>query len=288
MDLDEYQARTTDSDIRPDPTDVAFPLLGLAGEVGELVTAYKKLQRSGHPFDEAVGRFKEELGDLLWYAAALANTLDLSLNDIATSNLDKARLAWRKELSSPRVYDENFPTEERFPRQFEIKFVEEPGDPALVSMHYLGSQLGDTVDDNAPLEDFYRYHDAMHLAHCAVLGWSPTIRALLRRKRKSNPEMDRVEDGARAIFLEEGLIAFIFGEAANTNFFAGADRIDWDLLKAVRRITGHLEVRDQQPSAWQAAILQGYEVWRQLRVHRGGWVIGDLDNRTLQFRPPKE
>jgi hypothetical protein len=32
------------------------------------------------------------------------------------------------------------------------------------------------------------------------------------------------------------------------------------LLKTIRKITGKLEVADQPPTAWQRAILQGYEV----------------------------
>ena len=44
-------------------------------------------------------QFKEdltkELGDVLWYVAALANDLDISLNDVAEGNIEK--LASRKK-----------------------------------------------------------------------------------------------------------------------------------------------------------------------------------------------
>jgi hypothetical protein len=46
------------------------------------------------------------------------------------------------------------------------------------------------------------------------------------------------------------------------------------------------EVADQPPTAWQRAILQGYEVWRQLREYDGGVVEGDPDQRILRFVAP--
>jgi hypothetical protein len=106
---------------------------------------------------------------------------------------------------------------------------------------------------------------------------------MLRAKRKKDVTVDRVEDGARAIALEEGLTAFLFSEAAQRGFFVGTERVDWDLLKTVRRMVVNLEVRDQPPNAWSRAILQGYEVWRQLRLHGGGIVEGDLDARSIRF-----
>ena len=87
---------------------------------------------------------------------------------------------------------------------------------------------------------------------------------------------------------EEGLIAFVFSEASARGFYEGADRVDWDLLKTVRRMVGQLEVADQSPNAWRRAILQGYEVWRKLRANDGGIVEADLDNRSLNFVTAKD
>jgi hypothetical protein len=68
-------------------------------------------------------------------------------------------------------------------------------------------RMGNPVDDNSDIDDLHRYHDALHLAHMATLGWSPVIRAILgpKVKRKSDERLDRVEDGARATVVEEGL-----------------------------------------------------------------------------------
>ena len=287
MEFDEYQRLSKATDVRPDPRDVGFPLLGLAGEVGSLVAEYKKRLRAGASYEGFEAEVCEELGDLLWYAAALARTLGVSLSDIAAANLKKAELAWGEALPPPSTYDARFPAEQRLPRRFTVQFVaHERGGIPHVAM-YLGTRaVGDPLNDNAAEEDHYRFHDALHLAHAAVLGWSPLFRSLLGRKRKQDPETDRVEDGARAIFLEEGLVAYVFSVAAGHGFFEDARRVDWDLLKTVRRITGKLEVADQPPTAWQRAILQGYEVWRGLRQHGGGLVQGDLDQRSLRFVAP--
>src|SRR6266508_1779286 len=123
MDFDEYQRLTEVTDVRPDPQDVGFPLLGLAGEVGSLVAEYKKRLRAGASYEGFEDEVREELGDLLWYAATLARTLDLSLDDIATANLEKTALAWGDELPPPPAYDAEFPPEQRLPRQFTVRFV---------------------------------------------------------------------------------------------------------------------------------------------------------------------
>lgn len=104
---------------------------------------------------------------------------------------------------------------------------------------------------------------------------------LLRRKRKSNKDVDRVQDGARAIAIEEGLAAHIFSFATQHAFFENVDRVDWDLLKDVKRMTAHLEVADQPHVAWQQAILSGFRVWRRLHTQGGGVVQADLDRREV-------
>jgi hypothetical protein len=47
--------------------------------------------------------------------------------------------------------------------------------------------VGDPLTDNIADRDGYRFHDVFHFAHPAVLHWSPTFRALVKRKRKSDP-----------------------------------------------------------------------------------------------------
>ncbi|MEU9779293.1 pyrophosphatase, partial [Streptomyces sp. NPDC047968] len=125
------------------------------------------------------------------------------------------------------------------------------------------------------------FHDAFHLAHAAVLGWSPVTRYLLGRKRKSNPATDEAEDGGRAIAIEEGISALVFSYAARHRYFADIKHVDHELLTTINHMTAHLEVGACRAADWEHAILTGYTAWRQLREADGGTVHLDLDRRTL-------
>jgi len=72
----------------PQP-DVGFvyPIMGLTGEVGEMNNKLKKVIRDGIEIDKE--DMKAELGDVLWYIAALATELDLDLNEVAEYNAKK-------------------------------------------------------------------------------------------------------------------------------------------------------------------------------------------------------
>jgi NTP pyrophosphatase (non-canonical NTP hydrolase) len=65
-----------------------YALLGLSGEVGELQSLSAKAIRDGHK-ENHDDMFKKELGDILWFIAALADDYDLTLSDIAQANIDK-------------------------------------------------------------------------------------------------------------------------------------------------------------------------------------------------------
>jgi NTP pyrophosphatase (non-canonical NTP hydrolase) len=73
------------------PQGVIAPMLGLASETGSILNIYKKYLRDG--IDLAANRefVREELGDLLWYTAAVATACGLDLEDIAQANLLRAR-----------------------------------------------------------------------------------------------------------------------------------------------------------------------------------------------------
>lgn len=61
--------------------------IGLAGESGELIDTVKKHLIYGKELD--VENAKEELGDILFFAAMAANALGVSLEEIAESNFAK-------------------------------------------------------------------------------------------------------------------------------------------------------------------------------------------------------
>jgi len=63
----------------------------LTGEAGEIAEKVKKIIRddNGIPTEHVRQALKKELGDVLWYVAALCHELRLSMADVAQVNLDK-------------------------------------------------------------------------------------------------------------------------------------------------------------------------------------------------------
>ena len=284
MDLDEYQTRAVTTDLHPGQDGMVISLLGLAGEVGELLTEYKKHLRDGkahHLFGE---RIAEELGDLLWYVASVAHKFGLDLSGVATQNLAKNQSRWNVRIGqvapAPLYYDEEYPETERLPRHFMATVSSASGQAQLLI--YL-KPLGNPLTDNAYDEDGYRYHDVFHLAFAAVLGWSPVVRKLLDVKRKSNERIDQIEDGGRATAIEEGIAALIFSHAKSYNFFEGVREVDTILLQTIKNLTAHLEVSNRSLGEWEQAILAGFTVWRAVNTHQSGDIRVSLPERTITF-----
>jgi hypothetical protein len=117
----------------------------------------------------------------------------------------------------------------------------------------------------------------------SVLGWSPTMRSLLNLKRRSDPELDRTQDGARAIFAEEGLAAVLSRLAERRNNFHTEDSVDGDALVVVKAATVDLEVSQHPTWLWRGAIKQGFDALQQLNQNHGGHLIADLDQRNLTY-----
>lgn len=93
--LNGYQdlAMTTRTEQTYGSSAIVYPTLGLTGEAGEVADKVKKVLRGDNgtrEFDEeAREAIAYELGDVLWYAAALAKDLGYDLEDIARMNLRK-------------------------------------------------------------------------------------------------------------------------------------------------------------------------------------------------------
>lgn len=293
MNLSDYQREAAETDVLH-PDDRLLPLIGLGGEVGQLMAEYKKRERDRSGYRAFRDEVREELGDILWYAAALARRNDLDLDQIAQDNLRKTRELFRPDQAteSGPLYDDDEVAEQQLPRRLTVTLLDQvETTPAGETLHrvrmYAGdSPVGDPLDDNREHNDDYRYHDVFHLAHMAVLGWSPVMRRLLRRKRVANPTVDRVEDGGRAAAIEEGLTAFVFTEASEHSFFASATHVPPSLVKMCMRMTQHLEVANRTRAQWQHAILAGYHAFRAVAENGGGVLIADLDRRELEYVGP--
>jgi NTP pyrophosphatase (non-canonical NTP hydrolase) len=285
MKFSEYQTRALETD-QTDPASPEasqlVPLLGLAGEAGELLSEYKKRLRDGPSHVRFVDRVREELGDILWYLSNLASKFDLDLDDIAEANLAKVRARFGTAPETDLGTCDN--ATESFPDRFTLTLRETAdGDRVIVRTFFEDAQVGAELTDNAHSDDGYRFHDVFHAAYVAVLGWSPVLRKLMGRKRRSMAKIDEVEDGGRAAVIEEGIAALIFDYARNHNFLEGAGGVDETLLKTIRGMSSHLEVSSQPEVLWQSAIVQSFKVWREVVRMRGGTIEVDRSARTLRY-----
>lgn len=85
MELNEYQRQALAT--RNPDTDLVYTSGKLTIEAAELQQHALKARYHGKPFpaDKAL----EELGDVLWYAAAVADDLGVTLDEVAEQNLAK-------------------------------------------------------------------------------------------------------------------------------------------------------------------------------------------------------
>lgn len=180
-------------------------------------------------------------------------------------------------------FDRCFPISEQLPRQFAI-FMQERED-GKVHTTWDGRSLGNPLTDSIAEDDGFRYHDAVHLAHVAMLHWSPTMRGLFRRKRKSDTFIDETQDGGRAIVVEEGLAAWLFSKAKRLDYFEGHQSVSMDILNQIRDFVSGYEVEECPMSLWEKCILDGYAVFRRVRRNKGGIVLGDRERRSIRFEP---
>lgn len=367
--MSEYEQAVAPTDRFPD-TEVTPILLGLFGEVGSVMSTSKKLHREKSAFAGYMRDVEEELGDTLWYVAALCRRLKVNLSDLFSEALEgngytisvaangdpsnpvakvmgtsdlapldsillrlgeqaarilrmdmnpatartllldfipiyieavqASRVSFAAVLSgniaktrgrfiapSPGSlpdFDADFPEEEQLPHEFEIEITQRADGRSYLRWH--GVFVGDPLSDNIGDPDGYRFHDVFHFANAAVLHWSPTFRALIKHKRKSRKDIDEAQDSGRAIVVDEGLSAYIFSYAKSLNFFEGQKTVSFDLLKAIQNFVRGYEVEQCPLHLWENAILQGYDVFRQLRKNLGGVVIGNRNERTLRYKPP--
>lgn len=209
----------------------------------------------------------------------------VSFGEVARTNLAKTRGRFlNAEFDVLPTFDVDFEPEEQLPAQFEIEITQRKSGQSY--LRWQGVFIGDPLTDNIRDSDGYRFHDVFHLAHAAILHWSPVTRALIKQKRKSDKKIDEAQDGGRAIVVEEGLTAWIFARAKELNYFENKSSVSFDMLKTIADFVKGYEVEQCPLSLWERAILDGYAVFREVRRNRGGFVIGDRNERTIGYRPP--
>lgn len=235
------------------------------------------------------------LGEIAWHLCAVASVLELSVEEVAAKNVEKINLRTEQGPATP-LHDDERGESEKFPRKFEVSFVSVQKDQ--LRMYLRDRQLGHDLDDNAWEDDGYRFHDALHLSNIAHLGWSPVFRGFMGKKRKSTPRVDRVEDGARALILEELVIKAIHSEGTRlakesgkssadgpTRAFPTRGSINFKFLKSLKTLVEGHEVSKNQYREWKDAILDGSEIYYSLRIEQQGTVSVDMEARTIRYSP---
>ena len=106
MTLTEYQNKVKDLSVYKDtlpgeepliaqfifsPKDIMYTVLGLTGEAGEVANQVKKYIRDDRFVwtNERLAKVEDELGDVLWYLAAVCNELHFSFEAVMEHNIAK-------------------------------------------------------------------------------------------------------------------------------------------------------------------------------------------------------
>lgn len=249
-------------------------LLTVAGIVGTLISRHKLIV--------GTDAMAAELASILSQLVSASTDAQISLAHAAHANLDKLMARWPiRRTWGPLLDAQDLPSEQ-FPRVMRVMFKElKVGLRVFTYQSMNDVNIGDRLTDNCFEEDDYRFHDVFHLAFAGILGWSPVLRTLLGVRRRSRPDVDEVQDGARAKITEEGLSNWVFAHGLRHEAFEHVDSLDFALLKTIGQMVKGYEAESLMPWMWEQAILEGFRVFRFLRRHRSGLVTADLDRRCL-------
>ena len=75
----------------------------------------------------------------------------------------------------------------------------------------------------------------------------------------------------------------VFSYAERRDFLNGAEGVSYELLRTIRDMISHLEVKCRTEGDWEHAILKGFELWRQIRAEGKGRLRADLDRGTIEL-----
>lgn len=87
MNLNEYQQEALQFQLDTSKS-LSYLINGLAAEAGEVCGHYAKQIRDDVDKSDLIVK---EIGDVMWFCAALAHHYDLNLSDVAQGNISKLR-----------------------------------------------------------------------------------------------------------------------------------------------------------------------------------------------------
>ena len=104
MTFNDYQNKAVATAIYGAGNTIIYPALGLANEAGEVLGKIKKVLRdnNGEFTEETNKAIGAEIGDVLWYMAALCRDLNIQLDDVANSNIEKLLKLENKDIKETK------------------------------------------------------------------------------------------------------------------------------------------------------------------------------------------
>ena len=137
----EYAARAALTDQRSDGGSLAFPLLGLFGETGSLLSEVKKKQRDRTSYRGYAGAVVEELGDVLWYLSAVASRAGVVLADVFASAAPAASLDADGALTLAALQPDIMPRAGEPTAAFERTLLKLAGEVGLLVIDHEGQGM---------------------------------------------------------------------------------------------------------------------------------------------------
>ncbi len=86
-------------------------VMGAVTETGELMAAIKKSKIYNRPLDRV--NLVEEIGDVMWYFAILADELGVSFEEIWEKNINKLRLRYPEKYTNERCEERDLEAERK-------------------------------------------------------------------------------------------------------------------------------------------------------------------------------
>ncbi len=110
------KALRTEAPYRFEPTGdvtvrIEHAVMGTVTEAGELMDAVKKAKINGRALDRV--NLVEEVGDVMWYLALLADELGVSFEDIWEKNINKLRQRYPEKYSDEQSHLRDIATERK-------------------------------------------------------------------------------------------------------------------------------------------------------------------------------
>lgn len=241
-----------------------------------------------------IAKFKEgeqkpckEIRKIFYCLHSLSLKNGTSLKEVLEFNLDKINKRYGEVTRCDELYKQNpdLPDWQKFPEKLEVKFISINPEKSKIAIIVDGRRYGDLLTDNSHSPDGYRFHDVFHFGFFAILSWSPVTRALLKVKRKSDPETDEVEDGARAILIEEGIVHLVFRYCEEKEFeFPGNDTVDTNLLKTIHYMTTGYEADKIAMRLWEKSIIDSSRVFKKVWDNAGGTILLNRETQKICYK----